>query len=82
MANEQRQVPSIVTERSVVRLEREGSIATSNLPSAVDAILGGLREAVAGMNPDDIDVSLQASQDGDKSTATFRLRAYRRAADK
>jgi hypothetical protein len=52
--------------------------APTALPGAVKAIVSGVQEAISNMDADDIDVSLNASSDGTKSSASFRLRAYRR----
>jgi hypothetical protein len=50
----------------------------TSLPTAVESIIAGLKQAVAGMDADDISVELSAWQEGERSTARFHLRAYRR----
>jgi hypothetical protein len=50
----------------------------ATLPTAVETIVAGLKEAVAGLKADDISVELSASQEGHRTSARFSLRAYRR----
>jgi hypothetical protein len=52
----------------------------SALPSAVEQVLGGLKEAISAMGADDISIELTASQETNRSTAHFSLRAYRKGA--
>ena len=48
-------------------------------PTAVESIMEGLKQAVTTMDADDISVELNASQNGNQSNASFRIRAYRNA---
>jgi hypothetical protein len=50
----------------------------SALPTAVEQVMAGLKDAVAAMRADDISVELSASQEGHRTSARFSLRAYRR----
>jgi hypothetical protein len=73
-------VPALIKEQSVVQYEREGSASSAAcLANAVGAVLGNIRDAMGTMVPDDVDVSVSATQEPDgRSYASFRLRAYRR----
>jgi hypothetical protein len=39
--------------------------------------MDGLKEAITQMKADDLSVELSAHQEGDRSSAHFRIRAYR-----
>ena len=66
----------------ITQLRRPTEVQTAAnataLPSAVEQVMAGLKEAVGAMCADDIVVELSASQDGHRSNARFSLRAYRR----
>ena len=53
------------------------SPTTITTPNAVECIMEGLKQAVTDMKADDISVELSAHQEGQRSSASFRLRAYR-----
>lgn len=80
--NAKQHVPAIVQPRApgrvgtVVPIERKAA-TTSAVTGTVSEVMAGLQTAIEGMNPDDIDVTITASTEGDKSSAHFRLRAYR-----
>jgi hypothetical protein len=71
-------VPAIVPREPSAPAVIERTGTASSLPAAVSDIVAGVQGALAAMNPDDIDISLEASQHGDQSNAKFRFRAYRR----
>jgi hypothetical protein len=52
--------------------------ATNTLPTAVEQVMAGLQQAIAEMRADDISITLTASQETNRSTAHFSLRAYRK----
>jgi hypothetical protein len=52
--------------------------ATNNIPNAVGEIMAGLQTALAGMSADDVTVELSAYTEGDRSSAHFKIRAYKR----
>ena len=49
----------------------------ASIPNAVEAIMSGLQQAIAKMDADDVSVELSAHQEGNRSSANFRIRAYR-----
>jgi hypothetical protein len=53
------------------------SPTTITTPNAVECIMEGLKEAIGRMDADDVSVELSAHQEGQRSSASFRLRAYR-----
>jgi hypothetical protein len=50
---------------------------TTSIPNAVSEIMTGLQAALAGMSADDVTVELSAHSEGDRSSAHFKIRAYR-----
>jgi hypothetical protein len=52
-----------------------------DLPTVVSSLVANVQHAVANMILDDILIELDAYQDGTKSSARLRFRAYRRTAD-
>jgi hypothetical protein len=48
------------------------------LPTAVEQVMAGLKEAIGSMEADDLVVELSAHQEGHRTSARFSLRAYRR----
>jgi hypothetical protein len=61
---------------------RSGELVTmeGDLPTVIVSLAANLQHAVANMAPDDMLIELDAYQDGTKSSARLRFRAYRRAA--
>jgi hypothetical protein len=49
----------------------------ASIPSAVGCIMEGLQQAITNMKADDVSVELSANQEGNRSSANFRIRAYR-----
>jgi hypothetical protein len=49
----------------------------ANIPNAVTSVMEGLKQAITEMKADDLSVELSASQEGNRSSAHFRIRAYR-----
>jgi hypothetical protein len=48
-------------------------------PAAIPELASQLADAVENMRPDDVSVELDAKRDGDRTSLTFKFRAYRRA---
>ena len=51
-----------------------------DLPTVVGSLAANVQHAMANMTPDDVLIELDAYQDGSRSSARLRFRAYRRAA--
>jgi hypothetical protein len=49
----------------------------TSVKGAVSEIMEGLKQAVSAMDCDDLTVELSAHSEGDRSSAHFRVRAYR-----
>jgi hypothetical protein len=71
-----------MTTNEIAQLRRSAEVQPANmtapLPTVMESLMAGLKEAVTDMKADDISVELSASQDGHRSNARFTLRAYRR----
>jgi hypothetical protein len=61
---------------------RSGELVTmeGDLPTVVGALAANVQRALANMTPDDVLIELDAYQEGTRSSARLRFRAYRRAA--
>jgi hypothetical protein len=81
-SNTAKQVPAVTSERKdvVVKIDAPGRASQpANLASAVETMITSMHEAVSGMAPDDISLEVDCSQDGERSNARLRFRAYKRA---
>jgi hypothetical protein len=51
-----------------------------DLPTVVGSLAANVQHALANMTPDDVLIELDAYQEGTRSSARLRFRAYRRTA--
>jgi hypothetical protein len=67
-----------IAKTSNGQLEAKSPVAQpASIPNAVGCIMEGLKEAITAMKADDVSVELSANQEGARSSASFRIRAYR-----
>jgi hypothetical protein len=65
-----------IGERRVAEMKQPTN-APAALPSTVESVMAGLSETIRAMQCDDLNVELTCHQEGNRTHASFRLRAYR-----
>jgi hypothetical protein len=72
MTNEVAKIP----QRRLAELQCTANEVAA-LPTAVEQVMAGLKEAIGAMACDDLVVEMSAHHEGNRTSAHFKLRAYK-----